>query len=1666
MKYFMLGLLTFLLACENEKFNADQGGVIEEDFDGDGLIGDADCDPYNADVNGLADELCDGIDNDCDGDIDEDPIEAPTWYSDSDSDGFGNESNTVQACEQPSGYTDIVGDCDDFNSSIHPNAGEYCDGYDNDCDSLIDDDDPDLDPSEQSLWAKDLDADGFGDPENTVSACMQPDGYVDNFDDCDDSDINTYLGAAEEEDPNACMTDSDGDGFGDANPDLPGIQAGTDCDDSDPNTYLGAAYNDDPTICATDADGDGFGYWFPSTQDVQAGSDCDDGNAQVNVNALEVCGDNIDNDCDGLVDDDSSSDALIWYTDSDGDGYGNPNSSAMACVQPPGMVADNTDCDDSSATTYPGAASEDPSSCMSDADGDGYGDSSPSVPGVQAGTDCDDSSSTTHPDAAELELLGLCTEDADDDGYANSTPSVPGVQVGSDCEDNSSISNPNGLEVCGDGLDNDCNGSIDDGLSTDAVTWYADSDNDGYGDINTTLLSCDQPSGYVSDNTDCDDSSDTTYPGAASEDLTACMSDSDGDGYGDASPTLPGVQAGTDCNDNNNLISPVAPDTCDGIDNDCDGIPDDPAPLDAPIWYADTDGDGFGDINSTLQSCEQPSGYVSDNTDCDDSSDTTYPGAAWDEDPLACMSDSDGDGYGDASPSIPGVQAGTDCDDGDGMAFYGAAYNEAPSSCMQDSDGDGYGNQNPSNPNIDSGSDCDDSNSNCYPGAAEDESNSACMQDNDQDGYGDSTPSDPNVQSGTDCDDSLDSTNPAAIEICDNIDNDCDGQVDEDGVSNGSTWYADNDGDGFGDPNTPLLQCGQPSGYVIDSSDCDDNNSQCYPGAAENDSNSTCMQDNDQDGYGDSTPSDPNVQPGTDCDDNNSECYVGAAENDSNSLCMSDNDGDGYGDQYPADPGVQPGSDCDDSNNDCFPGAAENDSNSTCMQDNDQDGYGDSTPPSSNIPPGTDCNDGDNSISPAAIEICDNIDNDCDTLIDEAGSQGGTDWYADDDNDGYGNPNDSISDCYPPPGYTSDGSDCDDSNSFCHPGAAENDSPSDCMEDNDDDGFGNSNPSNGAVPGTDCDDSDSYSYPGAAFAESSSSCMSDSDGDGYGDSTPNNNGVDAGTDCNDTNPDISPIAVEVCDGLDNDCNGYVDNTDPALDLSTQDTFYIDADGDGYGDISISTSSCNQPFGYVSNSDDCDDDPSTGIYAAPDVAETCDFVDNDCDGLIDLPGTVAFFPTGSSNASDLTAEFTGTPNQPATPILSDSGTVVLCEGQYYVNMTVQDDILLSPNGSVVLDGADTGTIVTINQSGVDFEASDIIFYQGSGSNSLIQSYTNTGGGIYCFGYSNIVLSNVEFSLNTADLGGAIFSYGCSLTVSDSTFSSNDSEYGGGIYAGDGDITLTNVLFDDNFASTVGGAAVMGSNISATTLTANDLTFTNNESPFGGALNVQQMTTIINDSTFEGNTGSLGGGLNVLGGDFTGQSLTFLNNSASLYGGAAAIGAELSSESTVSTIIDSDFIDNTAPNGGAIMYLEGQNTLQDSYLANNTAQAFGGALFVGDQYDDTFSYTDLHLNIEDSLIEDNIATYGSGMYLRFEATASCIGDPNNQSGFISNIASQPTTYGAVHLTNDVSFSGESCDMGSGTATNLPNDISIELSNSIGAYNYSDDATFVCDGTGCTP
>ena len=719
---------------------------VDQDIDNDGVSMDIDCDDSDASIGG------------------------PTaWYLDLDGDSFGDSNVSEDACEAWDRYVAIAGDCNDQDAGINPSAIEVCDDVDNDCEGTIDEG-----ASDATAWFADADQDSYGDVENYVTACDQPDGYIGDWSDCDDANPAVNPGESEV------------------------------CDEIDQNCNGEVDEGVQSTYFA-DVDGDSFGDAESSADAclapsgyVEDATDCNDGEASVNPSATEVCN-GIDDDCEGTIDE-GASDASTWYSDVDGDGFGDVNVSEISCEASSGFVSDSADCNDTDASVNPSAIE----TCDNiDNDCDGAVDPSTSV-----GT-------------------GTWYVDDDNDGWGDSsgTPVVQCTQPdgyladASDCDDSDATVNPSGTEVC-DGIDNNCDGSTDPDDSADVSTWYADLDGDAFGNASVSSVSCEADPGFVADATDCDDTESSVNPSATEvcnevdddcdsavdEDVEITFyGDWDNDGYGNSAVTESACEAsagyvsdGSDCDDTKSAVNPGASEVCDEIDDDCDGLTDDQDDSTDEStmseFYADADADTYGDASSSYVSCEAPDGYVEDATDCDDGDVGSYPDA-----PETCdLADNDCDGSVDEN-------------------LYSDWY--------EDLDGDLFG----------AGAVvsviCNGSTGNL-------------------------------VDNADDCDDNESGTNPDATEVCDEIDNNCDGDVDE-GVE--TTYYQDADGDSYGDASTSDDACEAPSGYVEDSTDCDDADASVNPGVAEIDANGIdddcdggiddegiyCCLDNDSDGYGD-----------------------------------------------------------------------------------------------------------------------------------------------------------------------------------------------------------------------------------------------------------------------------------------------------------------------------------------------------------------------------------------------------------------------------------------------------------------------------------------------------------------------------------------------------------------------------------------------------------------------------------------------------------------------------------------------------------------------------------------------------------------------------------------------------------------------------------------------
>ena len=1225
-------------------------------------------------------EVCDGIDNDCDGAADEDetgePLSRSCYDGPAGTAGVGLCSSGRQSCS--------AGDFGGCLGQVLPGA-EICDDLDNDCDGLPDDETTEVN------WYLDADRDGYGSAAAPpVFSCVRPAGYVLNADDCDDTLASAspvgveVAGDGIDQDCDGtedCFVDMDSDGFAstsvvrsaDTDCSDPGevgrSMPGGDCDDADGQTYPGAfeivgneADNDcdGAEICFADRDGDGVrtADEVPSDNVVctdagegrlaSVSGDCDDRDPAIRPGQSEICN-GVDDDCNNSIDDRIT--FRRYFLDRDGDGYGATGSSpTSSCAVLDGFVENDLDCADSDPGVKPGAEEltgdgidqncDGRELCFVDGDNDGF-----------------------------RTIFSISSIDADCADSGEALVAAPAT----DCNDANRLIRPGATELVGDGVDQDCDGG---------ELCFIDADADGYR-LLTTVSSPD----------------------------AAC------DGLGEARSTAPTG----DCDDTNLSIRPGAVELCNGEDDDCDGTPDDG--LSTVDYYADADGDGFGDAGATaIAACSSVAGSVANNRDCDDGSSAISPSAT----ELAgdgvdqncdgrelCYVDADDDAFrggdsvsvsddadcADAGEAAAGEPLG-DCNDN--VAAISPLATELPSdgvdqncdgreTCFADADGDGY-----------------------RPDALTvvASNNLGCAD------AGEATAAAPIG----DCDDVDAAKNPGEAERCDGIDNNCNGSADENVVT--QSYYADADGDGAGDAlGTPLVSCSAQPGRVANSLDCNDRDDSVFGGATEVAGNGV---DNDCDGE---------------------------------ELCFADEDLDGFASSVTVQstdvtctlPGLAsdavPSGDCNDASEDINPGASEaagdgvdEDCNGVelCFADSDRDGYRTLLTLSSPrvdcsglgealaTAPSVDCDDASAQRYPGAVESCNLLDDDCDGTVDDG--VGTLTYYPDADRDSFGAASSpGVASCLPVATYVLNAADCDDTTSAVRPGVSEVagdgldqncDGLEFCYTDADDDGY---RPNSSSVvisanascsdsgeaaagdPVGDCNDLVAAIFPLATElvadgvdqnCDSIELCYADADGDGY---RPNATATvvsanlvctDAGersgsaptTDCDDASASIYPGAIEVvADAIDQNCDAG-------------DICYLDNDGDGYRPDATATvvstdldcADAREARGGAPTTD-CNDSNAAvnpGVDADADGLNAClDCVDSDNripGGTITVNGSVASVEAGTNALPDLaTRNFRANINLGAT--VSDMNVRVNLQHTYDGDLAIS---LLSPAGTQV------------------------------------------------------------------------------------------------------------------------------------------------------------------------------------------------------------------------------------------------------------------------------------------------------------------------------------------------------------------------------------------------
>lgn len=901
--------------------------------------------------------------------------------------------------------------------------------------------------------------------------------------------------------------------------------------------------------------------------------------------APEVCNGK-DDDCDGTVDEDTGG-AACTVTSAEGTCPG-----VEACVGAKSVCQGQTpekdscngkddDCDGEVDEGFVDTDNDGDKDCVdTDKDGDGLDDINDNCPLV---------SNPTQDDLDKDKIGDACDTDDDEDGVPDTNDNCPTVvnsqQIDTDKD--------GAGDACDSDDDNDTVLDTTDNCPLTANTDQSDIDGDAVGDVCDDDLDGDT---VVNSKDNC-----PNFPNTDQVDLDkngigdACDNDVDGDGIPNEEDNCPDIansgQVDTD--------KDGAGDVCDD-DDDNDTLVDnkDNCPLVSNIDQADLDKDGLGDVcDGDIDGDKDPN-----ETDCAPKDNQIYNGA-----PEACnfqddncdnqvdeigalgcslyFLDSDKDGFGQDAQSQ--CQCGA-------TGFYSA---QKAGDCN-----DGASNINPGMAEA-----CNDIDDNCN-GQVDEENAQGCTVffrdfDNDTFGLSDNSkclckPSAPySAVIGTDCNDFSPNQNPGIKESCNSLDDNCDGAVDEAGAQGCIEYFADADGDGYGQSNSVSCLCKPTAPFVATKGgDCNDSSKSIHPGAVETCDNvdnncnsqtdeagaegcSTYYLDADQDGYGVSTDSKclcKGTIPHTatkigDCNDNVSSQNPGTAEK-----C-----------------GASGGIGTDDNCN----GQTDEEGAQGCTvyyRDVDQDGYGIENDSKCLCAPAGiytallkgDCNDASFGIKPTAPEVCNGADDNCDGTIDEAGAGGCKNYLADADSDTYGVSADILCLCVPVGKYKATvGGDCDDSNNNINPGAAEicDGKDNDC--------------SGGIDEGCD-DDKDGYCEAGKTVSTPAPTTCSKGGGD-----------------CDDANPSIHPGATETCDGKDNNCTAGVDEG-------------CNDDADAYCDAAMQVMSpppgiCPQGGG------DCNDTVGTTYPGAPDLPDVA-FTDSNCDGMDGNISAALFVDTVGGN----------------------------------------------------------------------------------------------------------------------------------------------------------------------------------------------------------------------------------------------------------------------------------------------------------------------------------------------------------------------------------------------------------------------------------------------------
>ncbi|WP_181790319.1 putative metal-binding motif-containing protein [Myxococcus llanfairpwllgwyngyllgogerychwyrndrobwllllantysiliogogogochensis] len=445
-----------------------------------------DCDP----------EICDGEDNDCDGQIDEGVKR--NVYRDADGDGHGTGA-AQQGCLDH-GWVLNNNDCNDANASIWQ-AGRFY---------------------------RDADGDGYGAPGNWIDSCGLPAGYVADATDCNDGNSTVKPGAIKQCGQGACARSVQACVNGVEQACVPYAASAEICDRID-NNCNGQVDDLPPISCGTGACQrtvaacGNICEWVVVQDGKPPVEFCEwgDNACTPGVAKAETCN-NVDDNCNGTIDDGVQ---LTYYSDNDADGYGAGAPIGAGCSVPGGASSNSQDCNDSNYAVKPGALKHcGLGVCAASVQACVNGAEQTCIPRPSQPEICDKSDNDCNGQVDDLPPIscgqGACRRTAPACGelceWVETHDGKPPVQVCEWGEYGTCTPGTPTAEVCANGLDEDCTGFSDDSSNSAAwLTFYPDQDHDGYGTSWGETTTCRQPADTSRTPGDCDDTRADMKPGAA-----------------------------------------------------------------------------------------------------------------------------------------------------------------------------------------------------------------------------------------------------------------------------------------------------------------------------------------------------------------------------------------------------------------------------------------------------------------------------------------------------------------------------------------------------------------------------------------------------------------------------------------------------------------------------------------------------------------------------------------------------------------------------------------------------------------------------------------------------------------------------------------------------------------------------------------------------------------------------------------------------------------------------------------------------------------------------------------------------------------------------------------------------------------------------------------------